>query len=295
MKWLILVRWPNLLFVLVTHVLLRHVLFPFLNIDSTISDFYFYLLSLSILGITASGNIINDIFDVTSDQINKRHRPIAKGQISSSRAVIIYITIVLVSLLLGIVFSINYHLWWLIGVEVVAITLLFLYAKFLKAVALLGNIIVSLLVSLSVVLVFLVELPLEIDTLSLYWIAFYIVFAFWTTLNREIAKDVSDRKGDFAVGYNTLPILIGKTRTNSLLFFSTAILIICLVIAVKKYLLVDIALLLYFTFVVCAPLGYVIFHIYKYEERTNYNLVSTLYKIAMALGIFSMILLIWIT
>lgn len=291
MKWLLLVRWVNLCFVLMTHLLIRYFLFPFLSIETKLSHFDFYMLSISIIGVTASGNIINDLYDVKSDSINNRNRPLAKGEISHKKAKLLYGVIVAMSMTLGFLFSYGMGLWWLLMAEVLSIFLLFIYARYLKGVALLGNVIVSLLVSLSFMLLFFVEMPIALTNLSLYWIVFYGVFAFWTNLNREIVKDVSDMKGDYAQGLQTLPLLIGKSRTNTVLFFSTSILVIIMVLVVKNYLAVDMTMLLYFIFAVGTPLGYAIYHIYRFEKKTNHKRIGNVYKMALLLGVLSMLLL----
>lgn len=291
MKWLKLVRWVNLCFVLMTHLLIRYFLFPFLSIETKLSHFDFYMLSISIIGVTASGNIINDLYDVKSDSINNRNRPLAKGEISHKKAKLLYGVIVAMSMALGFLFSYGMGLWWLLMAEVLSIFLLFIYARYLKGVALLGNVIVSLLVSLSFMLLFFVEMPIALTNLSLYWIVFYGVFAFWTNLNREIVKDVSDMKGDYAQGLQTLPLLIGKSRTNTVLFFSTSILVIIMVLVVKNYLAVDMTMLLYFIFAVGTPLGYAIYHIYRFEKKTNHKRIGNVYKMALLLGVLSMLLL----
>ena len=291
MKWLKLVRWVNLCFVLMTHLLMRYFLFPFLTIETKLSNLDFYILSFSIIGVTASGNIINDIYDVKSDSINKRNRPLAKGEIPIKNAKLLYNIIVLISIVLGVVFSYLNALWWLLITEILSVVLLHLYARYLKGMALLGNITVSLLVSLSFLLLFFVEMPIALTSLSVYWITFYGVFAFWTNLNREIAKDVSDMKGDHAQGFLTLPLLIGKSRTNSVLFFSTSALTIVMVLVVKRFLAVDLTMLSYFIFIVGTPLGYVIYHIYRFEKKSNHKKLGNVYKISILLGVLSMLLL----
>ena len=56
-----LIRYKNLLMVLLTMVLTKYAI---INSFTTLFDFQFTLLIVSILCITASGYIINDIFDV---------------------------------------------------------------------------------------------------------------------------------------------------------------------------------------------------------------------------------------
>jgi len=291
MKWLRLVRWENLSVVFFAHLLLRYALFPFLNLTSKLSDFEFLIFSLSILGVTASGNIINDIFDVESDAINNRKRPIALKEISIKSANRLYVVLLLISIVFVCYVSYRAGSWWLLFVEIASVYVLYLYAKYLKGIAILGNVLVSLLVSLSFMLMVFVELPFQLDRLALNWFLFYAVFAFWTNLNREIIKDVLDIKGDFFKNHHTLPIVMGRSRTNSVLFFSTAVLAIAVVIAVKNYLLAPSNTLIYFIFVVCIPLIFAAYQLFKFQEKVNYKRLSAVYKLVMISGLLSMVIL----
>ena len=291
MKWAQLIRINNLLFVGLTHVLFRCSLFPFLNLETKITDAYFTVLSLSILGVTASGNIINDIYDVQTDKLNNRDRPLALGKISTKGAWIAYAIAVVGSLALALVFCLKYHLWWLLLAEVLTIFLLFLYAWRLKQIAVWGNILISSLVSLSFMLLIFVELPLELNSIHIHWIVFFGGFAFWTNLNREIIKDVQDIKGDYSCHYNTLPIAIGRSRTQSVLFVSTSLLVIAISVGIKNYLFAPVDILIYFIFVVCLPLGFVAYRLFRQEQLVNYKHLSLMYKSVMLAGVLSLVFL----
>jgi len=291
MKWLRLVRWENLGVVLLAHLLFRYVLFPFIDLDSALTELEFFILSFSILGVTASGNIINDIFDVEADRINQRKRPLATTKIRLKTANRLYSILVLFSIALASLLSYWLGSWWLVILEMAIIYLLYLYAKRLKGIALLGNILISLLVSLSFLLLILIELPIELAPDTLNWVMFYGIFAFWTNLNREIIKDLQDIKGDFFKKYNTLPIIIGRSRTTSVLFISTAVLIIAVVAGVKNYLLAEPILVIYFIFVICIPLIFAAYQLFKFQEKANYKRLSTVYKLVMLTGLLSMVIL----
>ena len=291
MNWLRLVRWINLCVLLLAHLLFRYFLFPFVNLDSALSGFEFLALSFSILCVTASGNIINAIFDVNTDRINNRKGPLVTGDISIKSANLLYIILVCVSIILASYVSYKTNSWWLLFLEIATIYVLYLYAKRLKGIAILGNILVSLLVSLSLLILILIELPVQLDHSSLYWVLFYGIFAFWTNLNRDIIKDLQDIKGDYFKKYNTLPIILGRSRTNTVLFFSTSFLIIAVVIGVKNYLLAQTSTLVYFIFAVCIPLVFAAYQIFKFQEKIKYNRLSAIYKLVMLTGLLSMVIL----
>ena len=277
--------------VFLAHLLFRYFLFPFINLNSKLNEVEFLVLSFSILGITASAQIINDIIAIESDRINNRRRPVAQGKISVKNANLLYAILILVSVGLASLVSYMSNSWWLLVVEIATIYLIYLYVKHLKGIAILGNVTVSLLVGLSFLLLVFIEFPLQLDRKSLNWILFYAVFAFWTNLNREVIKDIQNIKGDFFKKYNTLPILIGRSRTNTVLFFSTSVLIITMVVGVKNYLLAGTNTLIYFIFVVCIPLIFAAYQLFRFQEKVNYKRLNTIYKLVMLTGLLSMVIL----
>ena len=94
--------------------------------------------------VAASGNIINDYFDVEIDRINKPDRPIPSGRISRNEVLILYTIFSSISLYLAYVISIP-------AIILVSITLLllFLYSLVFKSIPFLGNLVVSLCTGLA--------------------------------------------------------------------------------------------------------------------------------------------------
>lgn len=252
----------------------------------------FFLLSFSIVLIAAAGNIINDIFDIKTDFVNKRNRPLALGQIKVSKAYTVYFIFNLIAILISFYISYKLLFWSLFVLEFSVIVVLYFYAQYLKSIPVLGNVLVSFLVTLSFVLALYFDMTSDMffDQRYFSWILFYSIFAFWANLNREWIKDILDTKGDYSQKIPTLPILIGKSRMNSLIFFSTLLLIIVLLFGVKVYLKPGLIFSLYFIFGVCIPLFFVMYKLWKNENPVNYRLLSLIYKIIMLVGVFSLML-----
>jgi 4-hydroxybenzoate polyprenyltransferase len=70
-----LVRWPNLLFIVITQLLFVYcIVHPVLSRGGAVPNIrghYFVFLVLSSVLVAAAGYIINDYFDLNIDQINK--------------------------------------------------------------------------------------------------------------------------------------------------------------------------------------------------------------------------------
>ena len=97
-SFLKLIRLKNLIIVALTQVLIKFSLInPFLD-DFVLSNKEFYLLVLATIFITASGYIINDIYDVKTDEINKDNKRIIGKSINSRNAISWYIFFNLIGL-----------------------------------------------------------------------------------------------------------------------------------------------------------------------------------------------------
>ncbi|GGG98222.1 prenyltransferase [Polaribacter pacificus] len=297
-----LVRYPNLLMVLATLILTKYALvYSYLPV-SVLSDFDFVLLSISILCITAGGYIINDVYDVQTDGINKPHKQLVGKSIHLETAKKTYAILTIIGVALGLYLSISKELYsyslLFIGISLS----LYIYAVFLKRTPLFGNILVALCVSFIILTLLLFERPNElpnniimvfqqlftsigISTAGL----FYIIFSFLSTLIREIVKDIEDINGDHAQKMRTLPLVIGKQRANRVAVFFTVCLLV-FIIFVMKMELVDYPYFLGYTLlVVFAPLLYFLYKLAIAKSTAHYHSLSSLLKLVMVLGIASML------
>jgi len=71
MAFLNLIRWKNLTLIIFMGMTTRYALLPGFGQNPSIGLLYYLLLILSIICIAAAGNIINAIFNVTTDSINR--------------------------------------------------------------------------------------------------------------------------------------------------------------------------------------------------------------------------------
>jgi geranylgeranylglycerol-phosphate geranylgeranyltransferase len=152
--------------------------------------------------LAAAGNMQNDALDVEADRINRPDRAIPSGRVPRRAVIQASIGLYLLAVLLGSSLG-RYE-----GSLTVSMgTLLCLYNLKLKALPLWGNLAVAALCALAV---YFPEVPHSPD-----FTAFPALFAFLTTLAREIAKDAEDMRGDAAIGYSTLPLRFGEKAAKN--------------------------------------------------------------------------------
>lgn len=161
------------------------------------------LAALSASLICAGANVINDVFDVEIDRINKPGRPVASGALTVRAARIYWMLLSVI----GVTCSVWIN-WGCVSIALSAAVVLFAYSACLKQTPLWGNLTVSALTGLA----FLYG-GLAIGRLrdALWPALFSVLFHF----GREILKDVEDIEGDVARGARTFPIAFG--RTNALI------------------------------------------------------------------------------
>ncbi|HAV54687.1 MAG TPA: prenyltransferase, partial [Aequorivita sp.] len=71
MNYLNLIRYQNLVFIALAQVFIKYGLFQPFGVDTALTNYSFALLVIATICIAAAGNIINDIYDMEIDKVNK--------------------------------------------------------------------------------------------------------------------------------------------------------------------------------------------------------------------------------
>jgi 4-hydroxybenzoate polyprenyltransferase len=306
-----LIRWPNLLIVILTMVLMRYaILEPILsklsvamytlggavNYMTLQSPWYdFAVLVAATVLITAGGYVINDYFDIKTDLIN-RGKVIVGSKIPRRQAMMWHNIFNIAGVAAGFYVSARTGYIWMGILFMIVSGLLYFYSASYKRQFLIGNLIVAILTAMVPMLVVIFEAPVlyqfyaisavKIPDLSItiFWVGGFAIFAFITTLCREIIKDIEDFEGDVAYGRNTVPVVIGV--------LSSKIIAVCLVFVtilmlylVWYFYLNDIITLLYVSLAIALPLVYVIFQTIFSKSRKQLHSASRIMKIVMLSGI----------
>lgn len=272
------------------------ILEPF-GVNMYLSGFEFALLMMATVCIAAAGNIINDIYDVETDEINKPEKVIIGKSISEKTAYNLFMILNVVGIAAGFYLSNVIGKSGLFSIFVIISVLLFVYASYLKQTFLIGNIVVSALVALSIIIVGLFELIPAITTqnqgiqLTFFKILLdYAVFAFILNFLREIIKDIADIDGDYKTGMHTLPIVLGRERTLKLLFILSFIPLLLIVFYINTTLYKQPLAVIYFLVLIVAPLIFTIIKIAYAKTKKDFQIISNLLKLVMLFGMLSMLL-----
>jgi len=288
----IFIRWKNLLIVVLTQVLIKYVLFKKFDLSSSLNHVEFSLLVLSSICIAAAGYIINDIHDIKADTINKPNKLFVSKKITETKANNLYILLNSLGMLIGFYLSYMVDKVSFFAIFIIISLLLYNYATLLKKKLLLGNLVVSLVVFLSLVIVPLFDIVPATNAYNSeqQYEAFYAVFvlacfAFLLTFLREIVKDAEDIKGDRKIQANTFPLRYGLKKTNQLLLILSFVSIIF--VTYFAYNLIETKYFggIYLIVLVVFPLLYFMNGIRLAKSKKDYHQSSGLLKVIILFGI----------
>lgn len=289
-----LIRWKNLFLIAYIFILLKYILFPSFQIKALLSTFQFLILLSSVLLITAAGYIINDIFDIKADKINKPTKVIVSTAITVEQAKIWCKITNAFGIILGALLAINIekpsYSFLFIGTSI----LLYYYSKQLKKKPLIGNLVVAFIIAFSIILLPIFEIDFTIQNQSQHTTIQFIIllsfFAFILNLTREVVKDIIDINGDYSLNNNTLPILLGRKRAKvfALILCSFTILFLFyLTLHFSKQYKFSVLYLVLFTLL---PMLYISVKLNASKTKKQFQKISTLLKVCMFLGINSIII-----
>jgi 4-hydroxybenzoate polyprenyltransferase len=290
-----LIRWKNLLLIVYIQILIKYLFFPNFSVATNLNHFYFSIFLLAILCITAAGYIINDILDVETDKINKPSKVFITTVFTEENARKWYLYLNTFGISLGIAISLKIQKPSLSFIFIGTTLLLYYYSKKLKSLPLIGNLTVASLITLNVLLLAIFDVnPTSKNTNYNFVITTILIiafFAFCINLIRELIKDIEDIDGDYKLKMNTLPILIGRRRTKSIITilcaFSLLLLVFFSTIFASEYKIIS----LYTIAFIIIPMFYITLKITKIKSKKKLHKISSLLKLIMFFGINIFIIL----
>jgi len=176
--------------------------------------------SASLIG--AAANMVNDIYDVEIDRINKPHRPLVSGGITTAQAWRYYWALNIIGILIAAVLGVR-----MLMIALLVTVLLFFYSKQLKRMVLWGNIAVSVCTGLAFIYG-------ALGVGDWKQGIFPALFAFFFHWGREMVKDLQDVEGDLSAGAVTFA---GKYGAQKSLVLINVIFLLLIILTIIPYIL----------------------------------------------------------
>ncbi len=305
-QFLKLIRWPNLVILIFSmSIILFFIIAPGLKIQiftQGLTLVQFMLLVFSTIFIAIGGYIINDIFDIHADSVNKLDKDSPVGNsISIETANVLYWVFTIIGILLGVLLSylvnqINFGLIFLFSAG-----LLWFYSQKYQCQPLVGNIVIAFLSALSFGLVWLFQFyalsndaPIFVDAQSHFGlinklVVIYMGFAFTVSLLREVVKDIEDYEGDNRFGCVTFPVKFGITASKILALVIAYLALAASIFIQYGFYKSGYYLLLGSFFPIDILFISVIFILHRASSKSTFSSLSVIIKIIMLIGVLSMV------
>ena len=118
------------------------------------------------------------------------------------------------------------------------------------------------------------------------FLACFSLFAFISTVVREIIKDIEDYEGDKKYFSNTLAVIHGKAKAKMVAQGITLIMMgLVGYVQYGQLQAKDMASFMYFLFAIQLPLAYIIVKLKSAQEKLDYSKLSKYMKLIMLMGI----------
>jgi len=300
-KILNIIRLPNLLILAFTLLAVRHLVFIpiFSHTGQTVhlTDFQYVVIIFITELITVFGYIINDLFDIETDTINKPEKVYIGKLVCHSKIVsILLILSILIFCCIG---------WISVELKSALPAILFLlaymittwYAMKLKKSFVWGNLAVASMSAGAIVMVWIFENigSHESGNQNSYLFISKIVagigiLAFLLNLISEIVKDMEDETGDRRIQCRSLVIVKGIRFTKTLLVLLAIFMLTLLFITQFELLLYNKRLAVaWMAMGVQIPLLAFLIGLSRANKRTEFHNLSTLLKVIMFCGILTLL------
>lgn len=306
-----LIRWPNLIFIgIILWTMEYWVAQPVMHqiyFDSPLPWWLMMLMMIATLSVAAGGYIINDYFDVKIDRINRPDRLIVTRTISKDTTMLLFQIFTGVGIAAGLLVAGLCRSVSLAMVFVLVPGLLWFYSSSYKRQLIVGNLIIATTSAITPLLVAMVHVAYAehqfgdivrytgLTTLLYQWLGGFALFAFLTTLVREVIKDMQDQMGDREMECHTLPIMIGETWTKVIV--TSLILLIAGVICYLQFAVLPFnhtwhsLATRYVVFGLIIPLACELYLLWSAHIPSDYRNAQTLMKFIMFIGtLFSFVI-----
>ena len=289
------IHYKKLFFIVFTQYLLRFALCIPLGANLMLSNFYFNVLVIATICITAGGLIINQSFAVSTNR-NQQENHVIEKTITKKNAYYLFVILNVFGVGIGFVISNHVEQPDLFGFFIVFSALFYLYASFISNIPIFNNILISLLAIFPLLIVGIIDLLPAITPINQSHQTFvfskilnYSFFLFFVCLIRALVYDIvfiDDNRNR-----NTLSICIGIKRTSYIIFFLVMVLLFTIIYYNYTVLYTNTFAVIYSLFFVLAPLLLLSVKVWESSNKNDFKFPLKLLDIVLFFSVSSLFLL----
>ena len=288
------IHYKKLFFIVFTQYLLRFALCIPLGANLMLSNFYFNVLVIATICITAGGLIINQSFAVSTNR-NQQENQVIEKTITKKNAYYLFVILNVFGVGIGFVISNHVEQPDLFGFFIVFSALFYLYASFISNIPIFNNILISLLAIFPLLIVGIIDLLPAITPINQSHQTFvfskilnYSFFLFFVCLIRALVYDIvfiDDNRNK-----NTLSICIGIKRTSYIIFFLVMVLLFTIIYYNYTVLYTNTFAVIYSLFFVLAPLLLLSVKVWESSNKNDFKFTLKLLDIVLFFSVSSLFL-----
>lgn len=272
------VRGYNILIIVLAQYLASiFILAPNLPVKAILFDLNLFLIVLATALAIAGGYIINSFYDSEKDLINRPFKTRLDHLVSQKKTLTLYFVLNLLSVIVGSYVSFRavlFYAAYIFGI--------WFYSHKLKRMTFVGNLTSA---TLSITPFFAVFIYYGNFAEAIF---VHATFLFLIIAIREIIKDLENLKGDFALGYRTIPIVLGENSAKWLITALVGITIIPIYLLVNYF---DIGYMDYYFYGSVILLLFFLGFLWFSRAQLHYLLLHNILKFIIVSGVFSILLI----
>lgn len=272
------VRGYNILIIVIAQYLTSiYILAPEKSLLEVVLDPNLFLIVIASSLVIASGYIINNFYDAEKDLINRPTKTYLDSFISQNTKLSVYFVLNFLAVILASYISFRAVMFFS-----VYIFFIWLYSHKLKKYPFIGNLTASI---LAIIPFFAVFIYYKNFALVIF---VHATFLFLIISMRELVKDLENIKGDFTLGYQTIPVVYGEKTSKFILTFLSVLTLIPTFLLINKF---EIGYMNFFFYGSLLLLVIFLFYLWMSSQKLHYIILHNILKFIIVLGVFSIILI----
>lgn len=299
-NFLKLIRIEQLVFIALIQIIIKYTFLDLVTVQA-LANWQYILLIIATLCITAAGSILNDIFDVEVDTINRPNEVYVGTYFSEKTAYNWYFVLNVIGVGIGFYLSRVVDRPSYAAIFIICSALYYVYSNGLKQIPIVGNCIIAFLAAVNLLIIGFFNLfPTiykgnEAMVMNLFSIIVdYAFMIFLLVLALEFLKTIRNREGDAQLELTSVATTFGVKKTLQLTILLMLILVLFLIYYLVAHLSHMSYVIAYFIVCIIAPLFFYMLIGYQAKEPRAFAVLEKVLKVVAVTTVLSLSVIVFI-